>query len=237
MAAAFIGEAALGALFGNAFTLLHEGVKSWGSKALNFSSTLKSLASNLDRLKPEVEKIRKLNEELDLPEDLTKSLIDQMNEATEKILKCSKIQRWKRLFNTKYLDELTKLDAAIVRFIQVDMQVHNRRDTLQLVKRVISLEDKKSPGLSCLVPKPPEFIVGLKVPLEELKSMLLKEESLLVLTAPGGCGKTTLVTMLCQDEDIKGTSISQTVSFASVFCSFQLKCGLGNKLLVVKVNG
>ena len=211
-----VGWAALGALFGEAFTLLHEGVKSWGTKALNFSSTLKSLASNLDRLAPEVEKIRELSEELDLPEDLTKSLIDQMNKASEHILKCSKIKRWKRLFNTKYLDELTKLDTAIVRFIQVDMQVHIRRDMLQLVKRLSSLKDKTSPVMSCLVPTPPEFIVGLKVPLEKLKSMLSKEESLLVLTAPGGCGKTTLVTMLCQDKDIKGTSISQTLSLLRV---------------------
>jgi guanylate kinase len=35
---------------------------------------------------------------------------------------------------------------------------------------------------------------------------LLKEEvSVLVLTAPGGCGKTTLVKMLGQDEEIKGS--------------------------------
>ena len=210
-----VGGAALGALFGEAFTLLHEGVKSWGSKALNFSSTLKSLASNLDRLAPEVEKIKELSEELDLREDL-ESLIDQMNKAVEHILKCSKIKRWKRLFKTKYLDELTKLDTAIVRFIQVDMQVHIRRDMLRLVKRLSTLNDKTSPVMSCLVPTPPEFIVGLKVPLEELKSMLSKEESLLVLTAPGGCGKTTLVTMLCQDEDIKGTSISQTPSLLRV---------------------
>ena len=73
-----VGGAALGALFGEAFTLLHEGVKSWGSKALNFSSTLKSLASNLDRLAPEVEKIKELSEELDLREDLRE--FDRSNE-------------------------------------------------------------------------------------------------------------------------------------------------------------
>jgi guanylate kinase len=32
----------------------------------------------------------------------------------------------------------------------------------------------------------------------------MEKVSVLVLTTPGGCGKTTLVKMLCQDKDIKG---------------------------------
>ena len=45
--------------------------------------------------------------------------------------------------------------------------------------------------------------------MKKLKTLLLEEEvQLLLLTAPGGCGKTTLVKMLCQDEEIKDTSIS-----------------------------
>ncbi|XP_050388142.1 probable disease resistance protein At5g66900 [Argentina anserina] len=57
------------------------------------------------------------------------------------------------------------------------------------------------------VPVPPRVIVGLYVPLRDLKMKLLwdPEVSMLVLTAPGGCGKTTLATKFCQDEDVKGT--------------------------------
>jgi GTPase SAR1 family protein len=59
--------------------------------------------------------------------------------------------------------------------------------------------------LSCSVPKPPDFTVGLDVPLKVLKTQLLKEEKQqLLVTAAGGCGKTTLVEMLCQDENIQG---------------------------------
>ena len=50
------------------------------------------------------------------------------------------------------------------------------------------------------------FRVGLDVPLKELKRKLLNdgESSMLVLTGPAGCGKTTLAKNLCQDDEVKG---------------------------------
>ena len=55
--------------------------------------------------------------------------------------------------------------------------------------------------------------------MKKLKTLLLKEEvQLLLLTAPGGCGKTTLVKMLCQDKEIKGTPISLTLTVSLYFC-------------------
>ena len=80
----------------------------------------------------------------------------------------------------------------------------------------------------CSVPPPQKFIVGLDEPLKELKTMLLKEgkeESLLLVTALGGCGKTTLVIKLSQDKGIEGTSISQILCLWCVFSSSQLASG------------
>ncbi|XP_062002216.1 probable disease resistance protein At5g66900 [Rosa rugosa] len=56
-----------------------------------------------------------------------------------------------------------------------------------------------------VVPELAQFTVGLDEPLKELKMKLLKEDgvSMLVVTAPGGCGKTTLATKFCQDEQVK----------------------------------
>lgn len=88
-----------------------------------------------------------------------------------------------------------------------------RIDSFHIVEGIKRIESKgcvqsESEGL-CEVPELPSFTVGLDVPLKELKMKLLKDDqvSMLVVTAPGGCGKTTLATKFCQDEEVKGTSL------------------------------
>ena len=149
------------------------------------------------------------------PEVETKSLIEEMEKGVKLVCKCSKIRLWNYVY---YSDKLNKLDETILRFFQVDLQVQNKRNWLQVKNTRFGLLPTVSetrglsgvtPGVSCAVSRTlPEFIVGLDMPLKELKTLLLKEEvQLLLMTAPGGCGKTTLVQMLCQDEQIQGTSI------------------------------
>uniref|UniRef100_A0A2N9ICB3 RPW8 domain-containing protein n=1 Tax=Fagus sylvatica TaxID=28930 RepID=A0A2N9ICB3_FAGSY len=175
-----------------------------GSKALMSNSIVKNLASNLNDLASVVEEIRQLSEDLDLPEEETKSLIEKMNKAKELISEWSKFPWWKRLFKGNHGKELTSLNEEIERFCKVVMPAQSRRDGLKLLKE-FSIQTEKISGVSCSVPRPPDFTVGLDVPLKELKTLLMKEEeSLLLLTAAGGCGKTTLVQMLGHDEEIKG---------------------------------
>lgn len=56
------------------------------------------------------------------------------------------------------------------------------------------------------VPVGATFTVGMEMPLRELKTKLLKDETvtMLVLTAAGGCGKTTLAIKFCEDDEVKG---------------------------------
>uniref|UniRef100_A0A2N9ICM2 RPW8 domain-containing protein n=1 Tax=Fagus sylvatica TaxID=28930 RepID=A0A2N9ICM2_FAGSY len=174
------------------------------AKALMSNSIVKNLASNLNDLASVVEEIRQLSEDLDLPEEETKSLIEKMNKAKELISEWSKFPWWKRLFKGNHGKELTSLNEEIERFCKVVMPAQSRRDGLKLLKE-FSIQTEKIRGVSCSVPRPPDFTVGLDVPLKELKTLLMKEEeSLLLLTAAGGCGKTTLVQMLGHDEEIKG---------------------------------
>ncbi|KAL4629016.1 hypothetical protein ACB092_05G278600 [Castanea dentata] len=188
-------------VFGKTFAALYDTVKDVGSKVIMFKSILISFKSNLDLLAPVVEEIRRLNLELNRPEEETKSLIKDMEDAENLIRTCSEIQDWNFPFQAFY---------AIVRFCKVHMQAQNRRDLLQILEELKTIrEEKKSSimkihGLSCSVPGPPDFTVGLGEPLNVLKMQLLKEkQQQLVLTAPGGCGKTTVVEMLRQDEQIK----------------------------------
>ncbi|XP_012073439.2 probable disease resistance protein At5g66900 [Jatropha curcas] len=54
--------------------------------------------------------------------------------------------------------------------------------------------------------KVPELVVGLDAsPLMEIKEKLFEDhQSVIVLSAPGGYGKTTLAKIICQDEEVKG---------------------------------
>ncbi len=202
-------KAALGAAFGEVFAVLHDTVKNVGSKILMFKSILKSLESNLDLLAPVVEDIRLLNKILDRQEEETKSLIEDMKTAEELLRMCSGIQGWNCLFQAYSARKLTELDEAIVKFCQVHIQAQNRRNILMILELKSSPKEKKwrikkIRGYLCSVPRAPAYI-GLEVPLKVLKTQLLKEkEQHLLLTAPGGCGKTTLVKVLGHDKEVKG---------------------------------
>jgi len=63
------------------------------------------------------------------------------------------------------------------------------------------------------VPQKPEFSVGLDEPLSKVKMDLLNgPKSIIELTGLGGSGKTTLATVLCWDEQIKGKCFSTLIN-------------------------
>jgi hypothetical protein len=67
--------------------------------------------------------------------------------------------------------------------------------------------------------------VGLKIPLNDLRKLLNDETSHhIVLTAPGGCGKTTLATALCQHGDVKGTHLLLESSLDYLLLSVYFFC-------------
>ena len=69
--ASLVGGAALGAVLGEVFNVLHDTVKCVGSDALMFKPILKSLQFNLNLLATVVEEIRQLNKKLDHTEEET----------------------------------------------------------------------------------------------------------------------------------------------------------------------
>ncbi|XP_065632106.1 probable disease resistance protein At5g66890 isoform X2 [Quercus suber] len=168
----------LGVAFGQVFTSLRETVKDTVSKVCQFKPILERLQSTLDRLAPMVDQMVELSEKLDLPERETKRLKEHMEEGVKLVRKCLTVRWWNYVFKFKYSSKLKDLDDEIIREIPRPV--------------------------SCAVRERTEFTVGLDMTIRELKTLLLKEKvRLLLLTAPGGCGKTKLVEMLCQDEQIK----------------------------------
>ena len=226
-----IAGSLLGAGFGQVFALLRETVKDVVSEARQFEPILKRLESTLDRLATTVTDIEQLNQLLNRPLEETRSLIEEMTRGRDLVQECLQIPRWNLYLRFKYSSKLTKLEEDIVRFCQVELQLYGARNGLEIRRivsdmnqRMDSIRSVETPKVSFAVREPPDFTVGFDMPMKELKTLLLKEEvTLLLLTAPGGCGKTTMVQMLCQDEKIKGTSLSfvcQCVILLSIWLVF-----------------
>ncbi|XP_022865570.1 probable disease resistance protein At5g66900 [Olea europaea var. sylvestris] len=145
------------------------------------------------------------------------------------------IKWWNAIKKYSHMKKLEKYEASLLWFFQINVQVELSRDGKTVAVGVKVLEEKmdkiistqdngrsvNSNGFSgwCGVPGVPDFVVGLDAQLQELKGMLLKDGvPIVVLSAPGGCGKTTLAKLLCNDDEIKGiygnNIFFQTVSTA-----------------------
>ena len=209
----------VGAAFGEGFAVLHGSVKNVIGQAIMFKSVFEGLSATLESLESLVEDIRRLNLALDLPEKEIERLVKLMKKGATMVDKCSKIRPCNIFSKAYYALKIKELNEAIEKFCMVDMQAQIGRTTLQTLVGVNDIRERMNNqnsyvrmrfGLRKLsVSRPRDLIVGLDLPLKELKMKLKKkEEQVLLLTALGGCGKTTLVKMLYWDDEIKGTFLT-----------------------------
>ncbi|XP_042974682.1 probable disease resistance protein At5g66900 isoform X2 [Carya illinoinensis] len=212
MASVAVANAALGAAFERVFSILYEAITDVINKTRMYESILLHLKGTLDQMRPLVEKMVLSNRERDLSEERTNRLIKRMEKAEKRVRKYSQLPWWKYLVRFHYAKKLVQLEKDLSGFFQVELPAWNAMNVLDVLESVRGPEDisqrlsltRLNSVASCVVPRLRDFVIGLDVPLKELKMQLLAEEvSLLVLTAPGGCGKTTLVKMLGHDDDIK----------------------------------
>ncbi|KAL6139648.1 hypothetical protein ACLB2K_057950 [Fragaria x ananassa] len=128
----------------------------------------------------------------------------EFKESLQKELEVLKVQVARDVKKTEVAVESMAREVK-----KTGVAAENIQVVLQNIQRGVSLllkknEDLEIEALSAALPELPELIIGLEVPLEELKVKILKDEgSMRILTAPAGCGKTTLATKFCQDQDIK----------------------------------
>ncbi|KAK3222830.1 hypothetical protein Dsin_009855 [Dipteronia sinensis] len=214
MAAANVGGAFLGAVFGEVLNV----VKDATGKAYQFKSELEELKSTLESITPTVEEIDKLNELLDIPGPETAKLKEELIKGAKLVRKSSKVKRFSFFNRVNYADKIIKLKKSIETFCNVILQTQMARDNKRIMVGVNTMVKKLSVNENsvgvfnrveidgpCSVPDFPASTPGLDVPMKELRTELLKDDKMrvIVVSAPGGAGKTTLIKKLCKDDQVK----------------------------------
>ncbi|CAI8609221.1 unnamed protein product [Vicia faba] len=173
------------------------------SKAFCFKTTRRNLDSLVGRLMPFAEEIKLLEEDSDPPNREPESLIQELKQGKELVNKYSKVPWWKFCFLPFYQGKLQALEEKIVRSITLVTAITTARD----VKRANSLVTDKGRQFNklCDPPVKPHHTVGLDFLLNHLKNWVLgKDGSVRVLTGLPRSGKTTLATLLCWDDQVRG---------------------------------
>ncbi|KAI7744619.1 hypothetical protein M8C21_007864 [Ambrosia artemisiifolia] len=178
----------------------------------SFKSKLKEMQETLESMRPVFEDMAKLNIELDLQKEETKGFINLLKEANDLVRK-TKNFKWNFYKRYKHALKLDEMNRLLRKFVQFNLQFELARNVAEKVADVESLikgfEDEKSSGWLAGVPLEKCVAIGFDDRVTELKALVLKDSpdgdcSVLIVSAVGGSGKTTLVTMLCHDPEIKG---------------------------------
>ncbi|XP_048128309.1 probable disease resistance protein At5g66900 [Rhodamnia argentea] len=208
--------AAVGTAFGELFALVKDVVKTIAA----FRGQLKKIEGTLSTIHPIINDIDEYNKRLDRPKEMgqIKKLLDEGKELVNGCLRIHPLNLCKKYTQS---NKLTEFEAAVRGEFQIYMPLLATRNTAEILvqmekmrrelKLIRSGQASDVRGLGALgnltIPEAPDFIVGSEVEasLRKLKGQLLQEGvSVIVVTAPGGCGKTTLLMKLCHDVDIEG---------------------------------
>lgn len=208
-----------------------------------FESKFTSIQATMHDISPTVANLEAINRELDRPQNQVDMYKDLMNKGNELIRTATKVKKsWNPFKRYMLSKKLRDFQETFVMYCQIQGSIEQHRSTGQVAKDVRDLVElvKKemsriSDKLDCVkcsgstrsltssssssyfgysgYTELPEIVVGLDLPLAELKAMLLDDNVLgteqpgvVVVSAPPGCGKTVLVNMVCNDYELKGTN-------------------------------
>ncbi|XP_039157804.1 probable disease resistance protein At5g66900 isoform X2 [Eucalyptus grandis] len=149
--------------------------------------------------------------------DPIKKLLDEGKGLVNNCLRIHSLNWYKRYTHS---NKLTEYDVAVREKFQIYMPLLATRNHAEMLIKMDEIMFRwpgqaNGGGLqsglgtwgNLSVPVAPAFMVGseAEVSMREIKLRLLKGGvSVIVVTAPGGCGKTTLLKKLCHDWEIKG---------------------------------
>ncbi|KAI3437395.1 uncharacterized protein J3R85_005376 [Psidium guajava] len=215
-----VAGAAVGTAFSELFKLVNHLVRTVAA----FRGQLKKIQTTLGSIEPIIKEIDEFNNRLDRSPEEMASIKVLLEEGQGLVDKCLKIHKLNLCRKYRHSRKLTRFNAAVLESFQHDLLPLNARDgkeTLVEVKEIGrgvtevkellinggALRGRIEALVDLAVPLAPDFIVGSEVEatLRKLEEQLLEEgASVIVVTAPGGCGKTTLLKKLCHEAAIEG---------------------------------
>ncbi|KAH0996227.1 hypothetical protein GBA52_020091 [Prunus armeniaca] len=209
-----LGMLVAGSALGVAFEILFSAVLKAKSTATMFETHLGNLNTTLGSLKPVIVQLASANHLVPLEKSL-ENFTTKM-EGKKLVDECREVWRINIIKQSAYKDKILALDGSLRMLLSI-LTVQLGSHAVMMLHRNVVAQNKNQIGVRCAVPPLPSVPVGLDAPLDDLKMTLLGDgpESILVLTAPGGCGKTTLATMFCHDPKVKG-KFKENIFFATV---------------------
>ncbi|KAK3222851.1 hypothetical protein Dsin_009876 [Dipteronia sinensis] len=231
-------EILLGEVVGRVLGVITDAIE----KARKFKPELEKLKSTLESITPNIKAIVKSNENLDRPKQETEKLIGLLRNAEELVRKCSKQKKWYSFKKITLADDLIELNESIKNYCMVDLQVQDIRDGKEVLELVHSIKEIVSGNEQVggvfnrvksneiygpsSVPDLREKTYGLDAPMKELRTELLKVDGkqVIVVSAPGGAGKTTLVKKLCADDQVKVQETAKLKEEMAKGMELVLKC-------------
>ncbi|CAB4317858.1 unnamed protein product [Prunus armeniaca] len=208
----------VGSALGAAFEILFSAVLKAKSTAKMFQTHLGNLNATLDSLKPVIIQLESANRLVPLEKSL-ENFTTKMEEGKKLVEECFDVGMWNCIKQREYKDKILALDGSLQRLLSI-LTVQLVSHQAMLLNRIdgnVVAQNQNQFGVRCAVPPLPLVTVGLKEPLDDLKMKLLKDGpvSIFVLTAPGGCGKTTLATVFCHEPEVKD-KFEENIFFATV---------------------
>ncbi|PWA49208.1 Disease resistance protein [Artemisia annua] len=215
---------------------LQKVVLSVSLETAKFRTLLKRLEKTLRTIQPILYGSGTLSKVLDRPGDEIKMFIYYVENGISLVMKCTTIKCWNVYKKIVHVSRLIRLDHELWRFFESEL-VGNVSPSMRTLMEINTLGDKMDQVLSivteraggfsssCSVPGLPDVVVGLDIHLQEVKRRLMNDgNQVLTVSAPGGCGKTTLIKLLCHDHDVKGffgenifyVTVSRTTSLKTI---------------------
>ncbi|KAB2617906.1 disease resistance protein [Pyrus ussuriensis x Pyrus communis] len=211
-------EAALASVVGSVvkvpFEWLFDAAKKAHKMAKMFPTLHSDLISTLESLVPLIAQINHTG-----TNSVSENFTRRMEDGKKLVKRCEGKLNW--IKKDKYARKIVELDKSLQRLLgllNLQLGVNNAVVVNRIEAHLVAQNQNQNLITTwCAVPDLPSNTLKLDEPLADLKMKLLRDHalSMLVLTAPGGCGKTTLANMFCHDPQVKDT-FQDNIFFATV---------------------